>query len=85
MTYRLIWTPAAENDLAAVWLAAADRPAVNRAADELDRVLARTPLGVGVARRSSVHRVAFFEGVGVEYEVIEDDKKVLVQAVFAVG
>lgn len=84
MTYELIWNPAAENDLAKIWLAAEDRPAVRRASAEIDWVLARTPLGIGTVQESSVHRIAYFDCLAADYEVIEDDKRVIVQAVFAV-
>ena len=47
MNYHIVWAPKAEQHLAAAWLAATDRPAVNRAADEIDRVLAKRPLEVG--------------------------------------
>jgi hypothetical protein len=36
LKYELVWTPAAEDDLAAVWMAAEDRSAVTRAAAELE-------------------------------------------------
>ena len=40
MNYTVTWLPAAENALAAIWTAAADRDAVTRAANELDPRLA---------------------------------------------
>jgi plasmid stabilization system protein ParE len=82
MRYEVLWGPIAIQQLAAIWLAAADRNAVTAAADWLDRWLARIPLQLGEPRTSSVHRVAYRDPIGVEYEVIEDDKRVIVQGVF---
>ena len=84
MKYQVIWGPVVEAQLAAVWIAAPDRSAVTRAVDWLEQRLSRMPLHLGEARESSVHRVAFQSPLGIEYVVIEDDKRVLVQAVFAV-
>jgi hypothetical protein len=84
MTYTIRWAANAERLLAALWLAAEDRSAVTRASAEIDRVLSRTPLQVGTVQESSVHRIATFDCLAVDYEVIEDDKRVIVQAVFAV-
>ena len=67
---RVAWDANAERDLAAVWLAAADRNAVTTAASWCDRELAHDPLTLGESRTSSVHRVAYFDALGIEYEVI---------------
>ncbi len=83
MKYVVLWDARAEADLAAIWLAAADRLAVVRAASWIDNHLERSPLRLGESRASSVHRVAFYSPLGIEFEVIEDDKRVVVQAVFA--
>src|SRR6185437_14457657 len=60
MKYAVLWDARAEADLAAVWLAAADRHAVARAAHWFDAQLARAPLRLGESRASSVHRLAFY-------------------------
>ncbi|HEX4612826.1 MAG TPA: hypothetical protein VH092_31825 [Urbifossiella sp.] len=85
MSYRVEWTPDAENDLAALWAAAADRPAVTGASAWLDTRLAADPLRFGQPWASSVHRIAVRDPIGVEFEVIADDKRVIVHGVFAVG
>lgn len=81
--YQLVWTTTAEEQLAAVWMAAANRTAVAAAADWLEQRLTRAPLQLGRPRSSSVQRVAYRAPLGVEFEVIEDDKRVVVQGVFA--
>lgn len=70
MKYSVIWNSKAEQELAAVWLASTDRKAVNAAANFLDSQLARNPLALGESRTSSVHRIAFREPLGFEYQVI---------------
>jgi hypothetical protein len=85
MNYRVDWAPRAEQQLAAAWIAATDRAAVTTAAARLDAYLARDPLRLGDALDSSVYRIAFIDPLGAEFEVIEDDKRVIVQGVFAVG
>ena len=83
MNYEVVWTEVAENHLAAVWLAAPDQAAVSVAAHLIDQELAVRPLNVGDRRSSSVHRVVYRPPLAVEYEVIQDDSRVIVQAVFA--
>ena len=85
MNYRVEWSPRAEQLLAAAWLAASERGAVSAAADWLDRELECAPLTLGEAIDSSVHRISSFDVLGIEFEVIEDDKRVVVQAVFLIG
>lgn len=85
MSYRVDWTSAAESDLAALWNAAADRNAVTTASEWLDEHLARDPLRFGEPWASSVHRIAVCDPIGVEFEVIEDDKRVIVHGVFGLG
>lgn len=75
----------AENDLATIWMAASEREAGTVASAQLDAWLGDAALFHGESRRSSVHRVAFCPPLGLEYEVVEDDKRVLVQAVFRVA
>jgi hypothetical protein len=83
MKYEVIWDAQAEADLAAVWLAALDRQAVSRAATWFDNQLAHSPLQLGESRASTVQRLAFYLPLGIEFEIIEDDKRVVVQAVCA--
>ena len=82
MNYDVVWGPRAERMLANVWLDAMDRNAVAAAA-WLDSRLSRKPLTLGESRDSSVHRVAYRGSIGIEFEVVEDDKRVIVQGVFS--
>ena len=83
MKYQVIRDNAAEEELTAIGLAAPDRKAVTRATAWLELRLATNPLNLGESRRSSVERVAFHPPIGIEFEVIEDDRRVVVQAVFS--
>jgi hypothetical protein len=85
MSYRVEWTVEAENDLAVRWNTAGDRNTVTAAAQWLDEHLERDPLHFGEPWTSSVHRIAIRDPIGIEFEVIEDDKRVIVHGVFAVG
>ena len=82
MKYEVVWTTNAENHLATIWNAATDQRAVSVAAHVVDQELSRRPLAVGDRRSSSVHRVVYRAPLAVEYEVVEDDNRVIVQAVF---
>lgn len=48
MRYTVVWTDAASNELARVWLQAADPKAVRAASNEIDRQLAGDPENKGV-------------------------------------
>lgn len=85
MTYTVIWTPQAEQHLASVWIAAADRSEVAAAAYELERDLKRDPLEQGESRQSSVERVILRVPLGLSFSVVVDDMKVYVTAVWLVG
>ena len=74
----VFWVPSAEQDLAAACLEAADRNAVTEAAHRLEQRLATDPLDTGQPRQSSERRVAFESPLGIEFEVIGDEKKVRV-------
>jgi hypothetical protein len=85
MNYTVVWVPPAEEELATIWLAAADQAAVTAAVYRLEQRLSRDPLHAGEARWSSVQRVVTDLPLGIDFEVIEDDKRVLVQSVWTVG
>lgn len=82
--YSVFWIPVAENELAASWLASSNRNRVTLAAQKVDDRLRRDPLHMGESRQSSLHRIAFESPLGIEFEVIEDDKKVRVLGVWLI-
>lgn len=85
MSYRVIWPRAARNDLADIWLNSADRNDVTTGSAEIDRLLEDDPLHVGQPMQSSVRRRLTIPPLGVLFEVIEDDKRVIVLTVFRVA
>jgi hypothetical protein len=72
MTFRVLWTPAAEQDLAAVWIDADDRNAVTSAAYTLDSLLSSDPASRGEPRFDTV-RTLSVPPLGVDSEVVEAD------------
>ena len=67
MKFQVLWQSAAEQELAAIWLAAPGRAAVTAAAAFLDARLADAPLNLGESRASSLHRIAFRAPLGIEF------------------
>ena len=85
MSYEVIWKAIAEQELATAWLNALDRNGSQKQQRISIRCCFCDPLRLGESRTSSVHRVAYFLPLGVEFEVVEDDKRVIVQGVFTIS
>jgi hypothetical protein len=85
MNYDVEWTSEAENDLASIWNAASDLKPVTEASAWLDAHLAIDPLHSVEPWTSSVHRIGVRDPVGIEFEVIEHDKSVIVHSIFSIG
>jgi len=83
MRYQITWGVLAEQMLARIWLASRNRAALTRAVAWLEKHLATRPLELGESRASSVQRVAFWAPIGIEFEIIQDDNRVVVQGVFS--
>jgi hypothetical protein len=83
MSYTVDWSEAALDELAAVWTAAVDQAAVTASSHNLDQNLARDPYAVGFARNAPVNRTATDWPLGIDYEIVEDDKKVRVLRVWS--
>ena len=77
MSYRLKVLARAKRSLATIWLAAADRNAVARANDRLERRLQNDPLTVGESRGGRI-RVAVFDPLVAFYTVDPADRKVVI-------
>jgi hypothetical protein len=65
------WSDRADEELAAAWLAAADRDAVNRAADQVDELLAHDPAGQGESRSGNI-RLLYERPLSVLYRVLPE-------------
>ncbi|MEO2091422.1 MAG: hypothetical protein ABGY75_18345 [Gemmataceae bacterium] len=68
MNYTVLWLPDAENELAAVWMASADRAAVTTASTELDRRMAADPENEGESRVGS-RRITFEKPLAIYFDV----------------
>jgi hypothetical protein len=77
MTCTVLWTPAAEENLATVWMGADDRDAVTSAANTIDRLLGSNPESRGELRFDTV-RTLTVPPLGVDFEVVEEDRIVWV-------
>ncbi|HTU93467.1 MAG TPA: type II toxin-antitoxin system RelE/ParE family toxin [Gemmataceae bacterium] len=73
----MIWTDPAEQDLAALWMAAFDRNAVTSAANIMDHLLAEDPETRGEERFDTVRSFVIMP-LGVDFEIIELDRIVYV-------
>jgi hypothetical protein len=81
MNFTVVWSEAAVQDLASIWLNATDRDAITRASNEIDRILGRDPQHVGESRPGG-QRVEFADPLGFRFEVVVDDRRVTVGAVW---
>ena len=81
MNFTIIWSDAAIRDLAAIWLYVTDRNAVTVASAEVDRILRRDPQYVGESRPGN-ERVTYVGPLGVRFEVVVDDQRVTVGAIW---
>jgi len=82
VTFEVIWTEEAEDRLAEVWMAASDRNAVTRSANELEVALEMLPLSAGLPIYDTVRH--FGDAIlTVEFEVVEKDRCVYVMSVWS--
>lgn len=72
---------AVEDDLAAIWVNAADRQDVTDAANLIERLLNNDPLKVGEAREGN-SRILIVQPLAVYYDVIVDDCRVVLWQVW---
>jgi len=77
MSYTVLWTAAAERELAALWLGAANRRDVTDASKEIDSRLRLTPAEEGESRDLG-QRILLVPPLGVTFEVLDDDRIVRV-------
>jgi len=84
VNYTVAWSEDALNQLTTVWLAAVNQLAVTQAAHRLEEALVQQPY-IGRRRNSSVNRAAADVPLGIDFEIIEDDKKVRIIRVWSVS
>lgn len=77
MKFTVIWKPAAEQELADIWVSVNDRAAVSAASNMIDALLARDPITRGQPKYDTV-RELIESPLGVAFDVQEDDRLVFV-------
>jgi hypothetical protein len=83
MTFRVLWTPDAEERLEQLLQAAADATAVAGAARAIDGQLLAAPSEFGESRYEGM-RVGFERPLGVQFEVMDDVRTVIVHDVWRI-
>lgn len=83
MSFRVIWQPEAEQELARIWLQSRFRARINEAAASIDQALQRDPSVVGESRAND-RRVIFNRPLAVEVEVDLARRIALVLAVWQI-
>ncbi len=81
MKYTVVYLPSAEQQLADLWLKAANPAAVTQASDKIDQLLKNDPLSVGESRVTNL-RIVFEDPIAAIYDVREADSVVKVWAVW---
>jgi plasmid stabilization system protein ParE len=81
MTYTVVWGPAAEDELAAMWLAAQHRDRITAMAAVIEGLLRADPEAIGESR-SRNRRILLHGGLAVMYEVCVEDRIVRVLTVW---
>lgn len=85
MTYEVVWMTTADQQLIQICVGTfeAELKAVSEAVDEIEFVLGRQPRDVGESRTGSV-RQAFVRPLGFKFEIVEDDRRVYILAIWYV-
>lgn len=81
MTYDVVWLPATEQELTAIWLGARDRQAVTEAANTIDERLRADAANEGESR-SDDERVTFSRPLAVRYHLSPGTRTVQVLRVW---
>lgn len=83
MQYRVLWTPEAEEKLERLLKIASDPSGVAAAAREIDQHLTAAPNEFGESRYDAM-RVGYVFPLGVQFEVMEDVRTVIVHDVWRI-
>jgi hypothetical protein len=79
--YTVIWSDAAIQELAAIWLQVRDRTAITRTAHQIELTLSRDAQHVGEQRLGN-QRITHVDPLGLRFDVIVDDLTVVIGAVW---
>jgi len=81
MKYTVVWLKPAQDHLADIWVAAADKSAVSFASNAIDVILGQDPYANSKSKADN-ERVLFVDPLGVVFKVSDDDCMVTVSAVW---
>ena len=84
MNYVVAWRAAAHERLEQIWMAAADKRDVLRAANRIDYLLADNPF-LSRAILLSEDSTLIVEPLAVDYDVSETDRRVFINSVWMIG
>lgn len=82
-SYRVLWAPTAEDQLDELLRHSGAKTDIAAAAREIDRKLLATPMELGESRFDDV-RIGFALPLGIQFEVLEDVRTVIVFDVWRV-
>jgi len=80
MKYTVVSTPLADLQLTEIWLKAANPQDVTDASDRIEALLRNDPDRLGELRRDG-RRVIVLPPLTVTFDIIQDDRKVIVRSV----
>ena len=83
MQYRVLWAPYAEEKLEHLLQAATEPPLLAAAARQIDLHLMTDPTAFGESRYDTV-RIRFVYPLGVQFEVMDDVRTVIVHDVWCI-
>jgi len=84
VSYAVEYLPPAEDELISAWTAAPDQALVTAVVHRLEQLLRINPWRVGRPYQSPLNRVVLASPVGMWFDIVEDDKKVLVLSVWSI-
>ena len=84
MIHTVVWAESAAAELAAIWLAAPDRPLITALVRDIDEWLRVTPESAGESRESGL-RILIAGSLAVTFEIRRDDRVVKVLDVWLVS
>jgi hypothetical protein len=83
MTWIVVWTDEAEGDLTRLWLDSRLRYLITTAANQIDYMLSVNPAEVGESREGN-KRIAFVQGLGIDFQVVAEERTVFVLGVWSI-
>ena len=83
MSFRVFWSPHAEQRLEEILQDASAQAQLAAAARQIDQYLIADPTGFGESRYDTV-RIGFVRPLGVQYEALEDVRTVIVYDVWRI-